>query len=93
MTSGFAFSFASAAFTVGENSRSVISTFAPPCSSMNAIASASSRVLSDSSTPPVIGTPKWHSYISGVLASITATVSPTPIPRFASADASRRQRA
>ena len=72
---------------------SVTSTFASPCSSMNAIASASSRVLSVLSTPPVIGTPKCASIISGVLAAITATVSPTPIPRLASADASRRQRA
>ncbi len=40
------------AATVGENSRSVISTFASPWSSMNAIASASSRVLSVLSTAP-----------------------------------------
>jgi hypothetical protein len=45
-------------FTVGENSVSVISTFASPCPSMNAIASASRRVLSVFSTPPAIGTPK-----------------------------------
>ena len=54
---------------------------------------ASSLVLRALSTAPVMGTPKWHSYISGVLDSITATVSPGPMPRFTSADASRRQRA
>ncbi len=59
---------------------------------MNASASASSRVLSVLSTPPVIGTPKCASTISGVLASIAATVSPRPIPRRASAEASRRER-
>ena len=57
------------------------------------MASASSRVLSVLSTAPVIGTPKWHSFISGVLASMTATVSPTPMPRRASAEARRRHRA
>jgi hypothetical protein len=64
----------------GEYSRSVISTLASPCSSMKAIVSASRRVLSVFSTAPVTGTPKWHSIISGVLLSITATVSPSPIP-------------
>ena len=83
---------ASAALTTGANSVSVSSTFASPCSSMNAIASASSRVLSVLSTPPVIGTPKCASIISGVFASITATVSPAPMPRRASAEASRRDR-
>ena len=47
---------------------------------MNAIVSASSRVLSVLSTPPVIGTPKCSSTISGVFAAITATVSPLPMP-------------
>jgi hypothetical protein len=60
---------------------------------MNAIASASSRVLSVLSTPPVIDTPKWASTISGVFDAITATVSPTPMPSFARAEASRRARA
>jgi hypothetical protein len=60
---------------------------------MNAIASASRRVLRAFSTAPVIGTPKCASYISGVFDSITATVSPGPTPRAASADASRRERA
>ena len=60
---------------------------------MNASASASSRVLRVLSTPPVIGTPKCASTISGVLAAISATVSPTPTPAFASAEASRRLRA
>ncbi len=83
----------SAFATVGANSVSVSSTLASPCSSMNAIASASSRVLSVLSTPPIIGTPKFASIISGVLASITAMVSPLPNPRLASAEASRRERA
>jgi hypothetical protein len=39
-----------------------------------------------------IGTPKWHSNISGVLLSIAATVSPAPTPCAASADARRRAR-
>jgi hypothetical protein len=60
---------------------------------MKAIASASSRVLSVLSTPPIIGTPKFVSIISGVLASITAIVSPLPKPRLTSADASLRDRA
>ena len=57
---------------------------------MKAIASASSRVLSVLSTAPAIGTPKCASIISGVFASIAATVSPVRTPRRASADASRR---
>ena len=60
---------------------------------MNAIVSASRRVLSVLSTPPVIGTPKCSSTISGVLAAITATVSPVPMPARASALARRRLRA
>ena len=60
---------------------------------MKAIASASSRVLSVLTTAPHIGTPNAHSYISGVLASIAATVSPSPMPRRASAEARRRERA
>ena len=60
---------------------------------MNAIASASSRVLSVFSTAPHIGTPKCASYIAGMFGSMTATVSPLPMPRFASAEARRRQRA
>ena len=71
---------ANAGFTTGENSVSVMSTFASPCSSMKAIASASSRVLSVLSTPPVIGTPKCASTISGVFAAMTATVSAKPTP-------------
>ena len=93
ITIGFRSTFSSAPAIVPENSRSVMSAFASPWFSMNAIASASSRVLSVLSTAPAIGTPKWHSYISGVLGSIAATVSPTPMPRFASAEASRTQRA
>jgi hypothetical protein len=60
---------------------------------MKAIAPASSRVLSVLSTAPVMGTPKWHSYISGVFESMAATVSPRPTPAPVSAEASRRQRA
>ncbi len=78
---------------VSENSRSVMTTLAAPWFSMNARASASRRVFSVLSTAPAIGTPKWHSYISGVFASSTATVSPTPMPRLASAEARRQQRA
>ena len=78
---------------VGANSVSVISTFAPPCSSMKAMASASSRVFNVLSTPPLISTPKWASTISGVFAAISATVSPAPMPARTSAEASRRERA
>jgi hypothetical protein len=31
-------------------------------------------------TAPVIGMPKWHSFISGVLLAMTATVSPRETP-------------
>ena len=58
-----------------------------------AIACASRRVLSVLSTPPVIGTPKCTSTISGVLAATTATVSPVRTPALTSADARRRDRA
>jgi hypothetical protein len=60
---------------------------------MNAIASASRRVLRVLRTPPTIGTPKCASTISGVFAAINATVSPTPTPLRANADASLRHRA
>jgi hypothetical protein len=83
---------ASAFFTVGEYSRSVISTLASPWLSMKPMDSASSRVFRVFSTAPVIGTPKWHSNISGVLLSIAATVSPAPTPRLVSAEARRRAR-
>ena len=62
-------------------------------SRMKAIIAASSRVFSEFSTPPVIGTPKCASYISGMLGAMIATVSPTPMPTLSSAEASRRQRA
>ena len=78
---------------VGANSLSVMRRRASPWSSMKAIASASSRVFSVLSTAPAIATPKWASYIGGVLGSIAATVSPSLMPRFASAEARRRQRA
>ena len=55
--------------------------------------SASSRMLRALSTAPVIGTPKCASKRAGMLAAMTATVSPRPMPRRPSADARRRQRA
>src|SRR3954453_323751 len=72
--------------------RSTRRTFASECSRMNATLAASSRVLIGTRTAPVIGIAKWASIISGVFASRTATVVPRPIPRAASADASRRHR-
>jgi hypothetical protein len=82
------------AFSVtAENSLSVKISFASPCSSMKAMACASSRVFKVLSTAPHIGTPKCASYIAGTLGSIAATVSPGRMPRLASADARRRQRA
>ena len=53
---------------------------------------ASSLVLSECSTALVIGTPKCASSIGGVLDSITVTVSPLPMPRFDSAEASLSER-
>jgi hypothetical protein len=88
MTAILRFSSASAASIVGENSLSVMSSLASPCSSMNAMASASSRVLSALRTAPHIGTPKCASYIAGTFGSMTATVSPGSMPRRASAEAS-----
>ena len=93
ITSGRCSSSASACSIVAENSRSVISARAPPWRSMKAMVSASSRVFSVFSTAPHIGTPKCASYIAGMFGAITATVSFLPIPRRASADARRRQRA
>jgi hypothetical protein len=61
ITSGRVPSISNAFSIVGENSRSVMSTLASPCSSWNAIASGSSRVLMVWSTAPIIGTPKWAS--------------------------------
>ena len=75
------------------NSRSTSSTLVSLWSRMKAIIAASSRVFSEFSTPPVIGTPKCASYISGMLGAMIATVSPTPMPTLSSAEASRRQRA
>jgi hypothetical protein len=82
----------SAAEMIGENSRSVISTLVSACSSMKAMASASSRVLSAFSTAPDIGTPKCASYSSGVFASITETVSPRLTPSAESPAAKRSAR-
>jgi hypothetical protein len=59
---------------------------------MNAIAAGSRRTLIVLSTAPLIGTPNWHSNISGVFHAMTATVSPRPTPSPVSAEASRRQR-
>ncbi len=76
--------------TIGANSGSAMSSFASPCSSMKSIDSASSRVFRVFSTAPHIGTPKCASTMAGMLGSITATVSPTPMPRFLSAEANLR---
>ena len=54
---------------------------------------ASSRVLMALSTAPSAGTPWCASSIAGTLGKTTATVSPSPMPRAASAEASRRDRA
>ena len=59
---------------------------------MKATVAASSRVLMQLSTAPAIGTPKCASTIGGVLGSITATVSPSPMSRAARAEASCRAR-
>jgi hypothetical protein len=59
---------------------------------MKAMVSASRRMLRALSTAPVMGTPKWASTWAGMLAAMTATVSPSLMPRRLSADASRRQR-
>jgi hypothetical protein len=56
------------------------------------MASASSRMFSAFSTPPVMGTPKCASNSSGTFGAITATVLPIPTPRFDRAEASRTQR-
>ena len=61
MTSGGRSIRASASAATGENSRSVSSAFASPCSRMNAMAAGSSRTLMVLSTAPSIGTPKLAS--------------------------------
>ncbi len=53
---------------------------------------ASRRVFTECSTAFTIGTPKCASSMGGVLDSIAVTVSPLPMPRFASADASCSER-
>ena len=73
----------------GENSVSVMRTFASPCSRINASVLASRRMFKALSTAPVIGTPKWDSYRAGIFGAITDTVSPGPMFRLASAEASR----
>jgi hypothetical protein len=92
ITSGFASSRASAFLITGENSVSVISTLASPWRKMKAIVSGSRRMLSAFNTAPAIGTPKCASNASGRLGDMSATVSPRPTPRAASAPARRRQR-
>ena len=92
-TSGWTLAMASASVTTRWNSRSTSSTLVSLWSRMKAIIAASSRVLSEFSTPPVIGTPKCASYISGMLGAMIATVSPVPMPTLSSAEASCRQRA
>ena len=49
-------------------------------------------MLRQCSTALTIGTPKCASSIGGVLESITVTVSPLPMPFFASAEASFSER-
>ena len=93
MTSGFASASASAALITGANSRSAISTLVSAWSSMKAMIGGIE--------PGVDGVQHRarhrHAVMrlqhGGVLASITETVSPMPMPRAASAEASRRQRA
>ncbi len=92
MTSGFALASASASFITPENSRSTISTLVSAWSSLKAITAASSRVFTECSTAFTIGTPKCASSIGGVLDSIAVTVSPLPMPRLASAEASCSER-
>ena len=92
-TSGWTLAIASASVMTRWYSRSTISTLVSLWSRMKAIIAASSRVLSEFSTAPVIGTPKCASYISGMLGAMIVTVSPTPMPTLSSAEASRRQRA
>ena len=53
----------------------------------------SRRMLMLFSTAPGIGTPKCASSMGGVFGSMTATVSPGPMPRPASAAASLCARA
>ncbi len=53
---------------------------------------ASSRVFRECSTALTIGTPKCASSMGGVLESMTLTVSPLPMPRLASAEASCSER-
>ncbi len=76
-------SVSSAARITGANSVSVSTTLASPWRRMNAISSASSRVLSALSTAPTMGTPKCASTRAGMLGAMTATVSPRPTPQAA----------
>ena len=92
MTSGLTVASVSASRMTPENSRSTISTFVSAWSSWKAMTAASSRVFSECSTALTIGTPKCASSMAGVLDSITETVSPLPMPRAASAEASWRER-
>ena len=75
------------------SSKDTITARACPWSSMKATVCASRRVFNAFNTAPLIGMPKCASTMGGVLGSITATVSPLPMPLRASALASWRQRA
>ena len=55
--SGLASVSDNASLITGENSRSVSSTLASPCSRMKARVRASRRMLREFSTPPIIGMP------------------------------------
>ena len=83
---------AMAFFITPANSGSTITALASPWSSMKAMVSGSSRVLSVLSTAPAMGTPKCASTMGGVLGSITATVSFLPMPARLKALANWRQR-
>ena len=52
----------------------------------------SSRILSEFSTAPSMGTALWASSISGVFVAMMATVSPGETPRPAKAEAKRQLR-
>ncbi len=93
MTIGLTLAWARASRMTGANSVSVMTILLSAWSSMKAMIAASSRVLIECSTAPVIGTPKCASSIAGVLCSMTETVSPLPIPSRERAEASLRARA
>ena len=63
-----------------EYSLSNINIFASLCFKIKPTVCASNLVLILFRTAPDIGTPKWHSHISGMLGNITDTVSFLVIP-------------